>query len=203
MASAEIASLSQLYLLGRGVKDTDGDGLADRVGLTIVIPDSPTAVELAFAADIAARANLESLAQDLRPREAGIRDPGHRRPRKPHPDRDERQMAEAGRPRRRPCRFPPLEPGQGFVSRLQLQDSKRHRFWRPARRTPFSKPAGRSFLRWPYFWDIWGREAGPTYDTLERDIVAYLKEEGVSLQRTIIRSVLYEFPESEKTGPEP
>ncbi len=198
LASAEIASLSHLYLLGRGVKDTDGDGLADRISLTIVIPDSPTAVELALAADIAARANLESLAQSfvLVKREAEI------------PDfaalespiligtnvKALRQIA-----RDSGLEIPALEPGQGFVT--VFNSKTQNGLILAAGSEDALLQTGRAFfLRWPYFWDVWGREAGPTYDSLEKDIVAYLKEEGVSLQRTIFRSVLYEFPNL-KDGP--
>ncbi|MCX6563525.1 MAG: M14 family zinc carboxypeptidase, partial [Candidatus Aminicenantes bacterium] len=56
------------------------------------------------------------------------------------------------------------------------------------------------FLRWPYFWDIWGREEGSTYATLEKDITRYLTSDGVNLQRTIIKSATYEFPPLKK-GP--
>ena len=64
-AWAEIGSLTHLFLLGKGIKDADGDGLADKISLCIVIPDNPTAAELAVASDIAARANFESLVQDF------------------------------------------------------------------------------------------------------------------------------------------
>ena len=64
-AAAQVTSLSHVFLLGKTLKDTDGDQLADRVALCIIIPDSPTAAELAAAADIASRANFDSLSQDL------------------------------------------------------------------------------------------------------------------------------------------
>ena len=44
------------------------------------------------------------------------------------------------------------------------------------------------------------RGRGDLSTTLEKDITQYLAGEGVSLQRTIIRSVLYEFPPLKK-GP--
>jgi hypothetical protein len=198
LAAAEIGSLSQLFLLGRGIKDTDGDGLADRVAVTIVIPDSPTAAELILAADIAARANLESLAQDpaLVKRESEI------------PDISEiespilvgsnvkwlKQAARDGG-----VVIPALETGQGFISTFKTKTQ--NGIILTAGSEDALLRAGRAFfLRWPYFWDIWGRETGPTYDTLEHDITAYLKTEGVSLQMTFIRSVLYEFPNL-KNGP--
>ncbi len=61
---AEISSLSQLFAPGQTIQDLDGDGYGEKVSLSIIIPDDPSAEELALAADIAARANLESLSQD-------------------------------------------------------------------------------------------------------------------------------------------
>ncbi len=198
LASAEIASLSHLFLLGRGVKDTDGDGLADRVALTIVVSDSPTAAELALAADIAARANLESLAQDFAlvkreseiPNLATLESPlfigSNIKGLKPI-------LRESG------LEIPVLPIRQGFVS--VFSSKTQNGLVLAAGSDDALLQTGRAFfLRWPYFWDVWGREAGPTYETLEKDIIAYLKEESVSLQRTIFRSVLYEFPHL-KNGP--
>ena len=63
--TAEISSLSQIFLLDKGIKDLDGDNLGERVSFHIIIPDTPKACELVVAGDIAARANLESLAVDF------------------------------------------------------------------------------------------------------------------------------------------
>ncbi len=63
--TAEISSLSQIFLLGKGIKDLDGDKLGERISLHIIIPDTPKACELVVAGDIAARVNLESLAVDF------------------------------------------------------------------------------------------------------------------------------------------
>ncbi|MCX6565214.1 MAG: M14 family metallopeptidase [Candidatus Aminicenantes bacterium] len=190
--AAEIGSLSQVFLLGHGVKDTDGDGWADRVAVTIVIPDSPTAAELILAADIAARANLESLAQDpsLVKRESEISNITEvESPILIGPNiKWLKQAVHDG-----VVVIPALETGQGFIS--TFKSKTQNGIILTAGSEDALLRAGRAFfLRWPYFWDIWGRETGPTYDTLEHDITAYLKTEGISLQMTFIRSVLYEFP---------
>ena len=52
----EISSLSQIFLLGKGIQDRDSDSFADKVSFFIVIPDNPTAQEIAVASDIATRA---------------------------------------------------------------------------------------------------------------------------------------------------
>lgn len=63
--TAEFTCLSEIFLLGRGIKDLDGDKLGETISLQIIIPDIPNAYELSIAADIAARANLESLVVDF------------------------------------------------------------------------------------------------------------------------------------------
>ena len=193
-AAAEIGSLSHLFLLGRGLKDTDGDGLADRVAVTIILPDSPTAVELALAADISARANLESLAQNpaLVKRESEIPDiAGIDSPILVGPNvKWLKQAAREGG-----VDLPELEAGQGFVGTFKTK-TQNGIILTAGSEEALLRTGRAFFLRWPYFWDVWGRETGPTYEMLERDVSAFLKTEGVSLQMTFIRSALYEFPRS-------
>ena len=195
-AAAEIGSLSHLFLLGRGLKDADGDGLADKVALTIIIPDNPSSSELALAADIAARANFESVAQDfgLIKRESEV----------PNIDRAEnpiligtnlRWLRDAVRSK--DIVLPELGASQAVASVFATRTQTG--IVLAAGSDDALLQAGRAFfLRWPYFWDVWGREEGATYDRLERDITQYLTSEGVTLQKTIVRSVLYEFPPLKK-----
>ena len=63
--TAEISSLSQIFLQGKGIKDLDKDNLGEKISINIIVPDNPNAYELAVAGDIAARANLESLVIDF------------------------------------------------------------------------------------------------------------------------------------------
>ncbi len=63
--SDEIDSLSQIFLTGKGIKDTDKDTFADKISLCMIIPDNPNPYELALASDIAARVNLESLVVEI------------------------------------------------------------------------------------------------------------------------------------------
>jgi len=63
--TAEITSLSDIFHLGKGIRDLDKDNLGDKVVLNIILPDTPNAYEIAAAGDIAARANLESLVVDF------------------------------------------------------------------------------------------------------------------------------------------
>lgn len=197
-ALGDIGSLTHLFLLGKGLKDTDGDGLADKVALTIVIPDNPSAVELALAADIASRANFESLAQDftLIKRESEI----------PNMEKVENPILIGTNVKwlrdalkGKDIVLPELGSSQGvvavFASKMQTG------LVLAAGSEDSLLQTGRAFfLRWPYFWDVWGREEGATFDKLEKDLTQYLTNEGVRLQRTIIRSVLYEFPALKK-GP--
>ena len=64
-AAAQPESLAALYALGGAVSDTNGDGVADRLNARVVLPGSPTAAQVAIAADLAARLGFETLALDL------------------------------------------------------------------------------------------------------------------------------------------
>jgi len=191
--TADIGSLSQLFVPGKAVLDTDGDGLPDRVALTVIIPDNPTPAELALAADIAARANFESLAQSfsLVKRESEVAD-----------------LEKAENPvligtnvkwlksavKDGDIALPALTATQGYVAVFATKVQTG--LFLAAGSEDALLQAGRAFfLRWPYFWDIWGREEGATFETLERDITRFLDAEAVTLQRTIVRSVLYDFPD--------
>ena len=194
--AADMGSLSHLFLLGKGLKDADGDGLADKIALTIVIPDNPSSSELALAADIAARANFESLAQDfgLIKRESEV----------PNIDKAENPILIGTNIRwlrdalkGKDIVLPELGANQAVASIFATKTQTG--IVLAASSDDALLQAGRAFfLRWPYFWDIWGREEGATYDRLEKDITQYLSAEGVSLQKTIIKSVLYEFPPLKK-----
>ncbi len=191
-AAADMGSLSHLFLLGKGLKDTDGDGLADKIALTIVIPDNPSSSELALAADIAARANFESLAQDfnLIKRESEV----------PNIDKAENPILIGTNVRwlrdalkGKDIILPELGPNQAIAAVFATKTQTG--IVLAAGSDDALLQAGRAFfLRWPYFWDVWGREEGATYDRLERDITQYLTAEGVILQKTIVKSVLYELP---------
>ena len=185
-------SLSRLFLPGRAVIDLDGDGFPERPVLTVVVPDKPTRAEMALAADIAARTNFESLAVDF------------------DLVRRESELAGAAAPA-----FTVLV-GGGLTA---VREALRERAFEPADLAPnqgrivlFSRagrPAiaclagsdetllrtGRAFfLRWPYFWEIWGREAGATYEALEKDLAAFLTAAGLESRSTVVREALYEFP---------
>lgn len=197
-AWAEIGSLAHLFLLGKGIKDTDGDNLTDKISLCLVIPDNPSAVELAVAADIAARANIESLVQDfsLVKRESEV--PDIERAENPILIGTNIKWLRAAI-KDKSITVPELGPNQGYVAvfATKIQTG----IVLAAGSEEALLQTGRAFfLRWPYFWDIWGREEGSTYATLEKDITQYLASDGVNLQRTIIKSVTYEFPPLKK-GP--
>lgn len=197
-AWAEMGSLAHLFLLGKGIKDTDGDNLADKIALCLVLPDNPSAVELAVAADIASRANIESLAQDfsLVKRESEV--PDLERVENPILIGTNIKWLRAAI-KDKTITVPELGPNQGYVAVFATRVQTGIVLVAGSEEALLQ--TGRAFfLRWPYFWDIWGREEGSTYATLEKDISQYLASDGVNLQRTIIKSVTYEFPPLKK-GP--
>lgn len=188
----EISSLSQIFLKGKAIQDTDKDQLPDKISFQIVIPDNASACALAVASDIAARANLESLAVDfsvVRKESEVNTDENSKIPIFIGKDlRQIKQWAEQGK-----IDLPVLNPDQGFVSILSLKGQKGVAL--VAGSDEALLHTGRAFfLRWPYFWDIWGREEGETYFTLEKDLAQFLKGEKVSFEEISIQSAFYEFP---------
>ncbi|MBN2206780.1 MAG: hypothetical protein JW742_05200 [Candidatus Aminicenantes bacterium] len=195
---AQVASLSHVFQAGKGLRDSDGDGWPDRVALQVVLSDDASAVEAALAADIAARANLESLAVDM-----GL-------------VRRESELAKAQgldnliligtgtavakellkSDRRRAA----LGPSQGLVFVFSAKAGRRGVAVIGGSEDALLRTGRAFFLRWPYFWDVWGREDGPTYFSLERDIERFLGGEGIGLQRTILASALYGFPLADVPG---
>jgi hypothetical protein len=193
-AAGEVTSLSHLFALGHGLVDSDGDGLADALAFRIVIPDQPTAWEAAAAADIAGRANLESLVADfdlvmtesawLRNKTAGnVILIGSR-------------LGTVKSILQREKTRSPLGQRDGAV--IALSGSELHGLVLAAGSDDaLLKTARAFFLRWPYFWEIWGREDGATYMTLERDLGRFLEKEGLKPQGIRFRQASYEFPSLE------
>lgn len=189
---AQISSLSQIFLLGKGIKDLDGDMLGDRVSIQIIIPSSPSVYELAAAAEIAARANLESLAQDfsLVKKESEIQKIqnfenliliGNNL-------KLIKELKKYGK-----INPAPLTSYQGLVSVFSHNNKKGVALVANSQEALLQ--TGRSFfLRWPYLWEIWGRETGATYFSLEKDLSQFLEDEGIDSKSIAIKAALYEFP---------
>ncbi len=188
----QIESLSHIFLLGKGILDTDGDGFADTPALTVLLPDSPNPHEIAAAGDLSARLNLESLRVEFscvqtesqwvesEPSQALILIGSRLR-------RARRHQSAAG--------FIPdsLKPDQGLVSVFTDPDGSGVILIGGSDRALLR--TGRAFfLRWPYFWEIWGRQEGETYFTLESDLRSFLESEGIQDVRIDILRALYSFP---------
>ncbi|MEW5902039.1 MAG: hypothetical protein AB1715_11300, partial [Acidobacteriota bacterium] len=189
--SAGIGSLSHLFFLGKGLLDQDRDGLADKIAFCIVVPDNPSAAELALAADISARANFESLCQDmdLVKRQSQARTQKNEKSRiligtKTSLARELGQMSS----------LPALGPNQGAI--LLLGDEEPGDLAVTAGSDEALLKTGQAFfLRWPYLWEVWGREDGITYFTVEENLERFLKEAAGSAVRTVLRAAFYDFPE--------
>ncbi|GAJ12493.1 unnamed protein product, partial [marine sediment metagenome] len=189
--TAKISSLSQVFLLGHGLKDLDEDNFADRVALQIIIPDNPTAYELALASDIASRANFESLVIDFslvkRESEMGkwenLENPifiGTR-------IKEIQKLAA-----KKKIILPNLTKEQGLIFLFSYKNKKGLLLTAGSQHSLLQ--TGRAFfLRWPYFWEIWGREEGATYFTLEKDLSCFLKNDGIVFDQISITEALYEF----------
>lgn len=191
--AASVKSLSQVFLLNGGLLDADGDHLAEKVTFSIIIPDEPSATEIAVAADIAARANFESLAEDLAlvKKESLI---GRLR-------EDETLIFIGSRLRlfekikaEGKTLLPILGPHQGAVLLLDHSGSSDIAVLGGSEQA-LLKTGRAFFLRWPYLWEIWGREDGFTYQTLESDLAKFWEERGIIPLQTMVWAALYEFPE--------
>lgn len=195
-AAAEVASLSHLFAPGWGVQDLDGDGVPERVALTVIIPDNATAAELALAADIAARANFESLVPDFKliRRESEVENWDAL----PTPILIGRTLARSrAAAKERKIDLDALAPHEGVVF-LFTHRNQGGIVCAAGSNDALLKTGRAYFLRWPYFWEIWGRETGATYFMLEADLAKFLGQDEVSLLRTVVREAHYEFPPAEE-----
>ncbi|MCK4364019.1 MAG: hypothetical protein KAW85_04395, partial [Candidatus Aminicenantes bacterium] len=191
---AETSSLSQIYLLGKGIKDLDKDNLGEKVSLHIIIPDMPTAHELAIAGDIAARANLESLVIDfsLVKKESEVKSIQNLE----NPIIIGTNLKWIKKLKKaKKINLPKLEYNQGLVSLLYYKNKPLVVLTAGSEEALLR--AGRSFfLRWPYLWEIWGQEEGVTYFSLEKDLTQFLEKKDAKPERITIKEALYEFPQT-------
>ena len=189
---AREADLARIFLPGRAVLDADGDGFPEKPAVTIVVPDRPTSHELALAADIAARVNFESLALDL----GLVRRESEVRGRRDLPGLilvgGRLALAREALKERGGPAAGALAAHQGLVFAFELKGQSGVACVAGSDETLLR--TGRAFfLRWPYFWEIWGREARATYDALEEDLDKFLAEANARPSRTAVKEALYEF----------
>jgi len=190
-----LTSLSHVFSLGNGIMDRDGDNFGDKVTLNIIIPDRPNASELAVAADIAARANLESLVVDFslvkKESEAGSIQSLENAILIGTNLKWLKKLEKEGK-----LLLPRLQPDQGLVS-LVAYKNKPLVLLAAGSEEALLKTGRSFFLRWPYLWEIWGREQGATYFSLEKDLTAFLQDQGAKPDSVMVQAALYEFPSAE------
>ncbi len=190
-SGAELESLADVFHPGKGIMDRDHDGFADHVSLCMIIPKEPTAAEIAAASDIAARANFDSLVVDfsLVKKEFELA--------KLPPDAFpvligsnlaavKKWALEEGIP------LDKLSKNQGFVA-LYAADGKNGLVLVGGSDEALLHTARAFFLRWPYLWEVWGREEGDTYLTLEDDLDGFFDAENLPARQISIRRALYDF----------
>lgn len=195
---AQNLSLSHLMLPGKILMDQDGDGLVEKIELAIIIPDEPTTEELVLASEIAARINLESLALnfDLVFRESEIREFSQLK--NPVLIGSRLKLSKEILKEKNFFR-PELKTNQGLVAIFSHQ-SQQGIICLGGSQASLLKTGRAFFLRWPYLWEIWGRQSGFTWGRLENDLETFFKKEKINCQRTIISGLLYTFPpDSEPT----
>jgi hypothetical protein len=191
-AGAELKSLSDVFHLGKGILDQDKDGFADRIALTIVIPDEPSVFEIAAASDIAARANFDSLVVDfsLVKKESDF----HKISSSTHPILIGSNLESVKKwAARENILLDELKKDQGFIA--LFYDNLRSGVVLVAGSDEALLQTARAFfLRWPYLWEIWGREEGDTYISLEEDLQTFFNEKHLLLSHIAIEKAAFEFP---------
>ncbi len=187
-AGAEIKSLSEVFSLGKGIEDQDKDGYADKVSLCIVIPDHPSVFESAAASEIAARANFESLVVDF---SLVKKESEYEKSSSPaYPIFIGSNLAKVNNwIEREKIR---LNKDQGLVS--LLAPNSPGLIVAAGSEEALLQTARAFFLRWPYLWEIWGREEGETYFILEKDLTEFFEKEAISFSHITVFSALYDFP---------
>ncbi|UCC40037.1 MAG: hypothetical protein JSV96_00835 [Candidatus Aminicenantes bacterium] len=190
--AAEFTCLSEIFLLGRGIKDLDGDKLGENISLQIIIPDIPSAFELSAAADIAARANLESLVVDfsLLKKESEVKNKQTLK----NPILIGTNLSWIRElEREKKIRLSSLKHNQGLVTLFTYKNQQGVALVAGSE-DALLRTSRSFFLRWPYLWEIWGREEGATYFSLGEDLDKFFKEKGMSPKKITIQSALYDFP---------
>lgn len=191
-SSAQILSLSQIFHTGQTLFDKDGDSFNEKIELSLIISDNPTAVELCLAAEIAARINLESLALDfnLVRKESEVKNLTSL----PNPvligtnlNLSQKILKEEK------IDLKSLKPNQGMIVLFSYHNSQGI-ICLAGSEQALLKTGRAFFLRWPYFWEIWGRESGYTFQTLENDLKNFFSEENVNFQKTVVARIMYTFP---------
>ncbi|MCX8160152.1 MAG: M14 family metallopeptidase [Candidatus Saccharicenans sp.] len=195
LAAADDFSLSHLYRQGKTLLDEDGDGLGEKIALSIIIPDKPLPEELALAADLAARINLESLELDFKLvyLESEIKDLSRLK----NPVLIGNRLKLAGKILAGEKIDPAgLKAGEGLVAVFNYRGQQGLVCLAGTPETLLR--TGRAFfLRWPYFWEIWGRESGYTYQRLEKDLKGFLEGLKVKPSGVAVTRLLYTFPPSD------
>jgi len=195
---SDINSLSDVFAPGKGLLDKDGDGFPDHVGLYLIIPDDASSYEITSASDIAARANLESLVVDmdlLAKDTSAVFNSKH----SAFPIIISHDLSWIKKVFPGLNELPDELPShQGLVCVSTSKHGKIIMVTAGSKET-LLKTSRAFFLRWPYLWDIWGREQGVTYPKVEKDIKTYLKPLHITIPEVNIISALYDFPDKESS----
>lgn len=196
LSPAQDLSLSRLYSQGKILLDEDGDGLSDKIELTIIIPDQPLTEEIALAADIAARINLESLAINfnLVYRESEIKSLSSLK--NPVLIGSRLKLAREILKLEK-IDLSSLKTGEGLVAVFHHR-GQQGIICVGGSPESLLKTGRAFFLRWPYFWEIWGRESGHTYEKLEKELHDFLAREKIQARSLAVTRVIYAFPDTSR-----
>lgn len=189
---SDIHSLSDVFAPGKGLQDKDGDRLSDHIGLSIIIPENASAYEIISASDIAARANLESLVVDM-----GLlsESPSTVLENKNSPLLIILTHDLSWLKKTYPAliEIPDEIPSHQGLVLMTRSGQQPVLVVLSGSQENLLKTSRAFFLRWPYLWDVWGREQGATYSKVEKDLKTYLKSHEIDPPEIKITSAYYEF----------
>ena len=191
-SGAELKSLADVFQPGKGITDRDDDGFADQVSLCMVIPNEPSAAEIAAASDIAARANFDSMVVDfslVKKESEFVKIPSGTFPVLIGSNLAavKKWASEEG------ISLDNLDKDRGIVA-LYTDKGKNGLVLVGGSDDALLQTARAFFLRWPYLWEVWGREEGDTFLTLEDDINRFFDAEHLPPRQITIGKALYDFP---------
>jgi hypothetical protein len=175
-AQAETAvplGIESLFSAGNALQDRNGDGVVDRVDARILLGPSPSAADVAAAAQIAARFGYETMAMDLPFPTSGLR------------ILIGREALQAAGGIAAGAGLAELESGQGMVRSLALGDGRAVVV--AGADTPGTGAAAAMLAgRLPYVW----ASDGPTLSKVASDVKEFLASKDVAVRAVTISAVV-------------
>ena len=198
-AEVKLLSLTDVFAHGFGVLDGNGDGLADALGATILLPEGASPWHAAAAAELAARLGYETSALSF----PVVTDD-------PAALGSKRLVIECGlvgdfRSEIEACcpiLLDVLGANRGAVVALPSEDEMMSLAIAGYDGPGLHEAAAQFASRWPNAWEIWGEESSTLLDKLESDAEKVMSEAGLEGVSVTLQALVYERSPDEDKHPE-